>query len=269
MQDLIRGYYDKRAVEEWQRHDRHRMEFMISQRVLERHLPSTGRVLDCGGGPGRYALWLAAKGYDVTLFDLATANLDKARVEASKDGLTLRFEEGTATDLARFEGASFDAVLLMGPLYHLFDLSERQSAVKEAARVLRNGGVIAAAFLNRTAALRYVAKEEAGRILELYKPMINVIEQGYDDGFPPADNDHFHAYFSHPSEIEPLLRGAGLAPISTYATEGFVSFIDEDVNQAEGDAWDAWVELNLRLASDPYLFLCADHLLAFAAKEGA
>jgi ubiquinone/menaquinone biosynthesis C-methylase UbiE len=268
MQDLIRGYYDKRAAEEWERHDRHRMEFAISRRLLERHLPAPGAILDCGGGPGRYSLWLAAKGYNVTLFDLSSGNLDKARTEAATNSLALRFEQGTATDLRRFEDASFDAVLLMGPLYHLFALDERQTAVAEAACVLRPGGVLAAAFLNRTAPLRYVAKEESGRVLELYQPMINVIERGYDDTFPPADDDHFHAYFSHPAEIEPLLRGAGLEPIATYSAEGFVSMIDEAVNQAEGEAWDAWVDLNLRVASDPHLFLCAEHLLAFARKEG-
>lgn len=267
MQELIRGYYDKRAIEEGERHDRRRMESAISKRVIETHLPPSGRVLDCGGGPGRYALWLAAQGYTVTLFDLSSANLDKARLEAENVGLQLQYEQGTATDLSRFAGASFDAVLLMGPLYHLFQLSERQEAVAEATRVLRAGGLIAAAFLNRTAALRWVAKEESGRVLELYRPMVNLIERGYDDEYPPADDDHFHAYFSHPGEIEPLLRGAGLGLIATYATEGFVSLIDEAVNQAEGEAWDAWVDLNLRLAADPHLFLCAAHLLAFASKE--
>jgi ubiquinone/menaquinone biosynthesis C-methylase UbiE len=269
MQELIRGYYDKRTVEEWERHDRHRMEFAISRRVLERHLPAAGRVLDCGGGPGRYALWLAAKGYDVTLFDLSAANLNMARGEAAKAGVQLRFEHGTATDLTRFSDASFDAVLLMGPLYHLFELTERQEAVAEASRVLRRGGILAAAFLNRTAALRYVAREEAGRVLELHKAMVNVIEQGYSPDFPPADDNHFHVYFSHPSEIEPLLSGAGLVPIATYASEGFVSMIDQEVNRVEGEAWDAWVDLNLRLASDQSLFSCAEHLLAFAAKEAS
>jgi hypothetical protein len=55
-EDLVRGYYDKRVDKEWQRHDLHRMEFAISMRLLSTYLPARGRILDCGGGPGRYAL---------------------------------------------------------------------------------------------------------------------------------------------------------------------------------------------------------------------
>jgi S-adenosylmethionine-dependent methyltransferase len=265
-EELVRGYYDKRADGEWQRRDRHRMEFAVTMRLLSTFLPTGGRVLDCGGGPGRYALWLAGQGYDVTLFDLSAACLERARAEARGAGLALTFEQGTATDLGRFDDASFDAVLVMGPLYHLREPVDRQQVVAEAVRVLRPGGLVAAAFLTRTAALRYVAKEEASRVLELYEPMLNVIRQGYDATFPPPDDDHFHAYFAHPTEVEPLLRGAGLAPLGIFATEGFVSMIDEMVNTLQGAEWEAWVELNLKLASDSTLFSGAEHLLAFGKK---
>jgi ubiquinone/menaquinone biosynthesis C-methylase UbiE len=267
-EDLVRGYYDKQANAEWQRHDRHRMEFAITKRLLSSLFPAKGRVLDCGGGPGRYSLWLAEQGYDVTLFDLSAACLERARTEAHGAGLVLACEQGNAMDLSRFADASFDAVLLMGPLYHLREISDRQKTMAEAVRVLRPGGAVAAAFITRTAALRYVAKEEARRVLELYEPMLNVIRHGYDLTFPPPDDDHFQAYFAHPTEVEPLLRGAGLAPLGVYATEGFVSMIDETVNLFEGEEWQAWVELNLKLASDPTLFSGAEHLLAFGRKDG-
>jgi 2-polyprenyl-3-methyl-5-hydroxy-6-metoxy-1,4-benzoquinol methylase len=265
-EDLVRGYYDKRAQEEWERFDRHRMEFAISMRLLSARLPSSGRILDCGGGPGRYSIWLAAQGYDVTLFDLSEACLNKAEAEAEAAGVSLSYELGTATDLRRFDSAGFDAVLLMGPLYHLRRLEDRQAAVNEAARVLKPGGRLAASFITRTAPLRFTAKMEAARVRELYEPMLNVIRQGYDESFPPADDDHFHAYFAHPSEVEPLLQTAGLDPAGMFAVEGFVVLIDEAVNALQGDEWDAWVDVNLGLAADPSLLMAADHLLAFATK---
>lgn len=121
-------------------------------------------------------------------------------------------------------------------------------------------------LFTRTAALRFFAKEWANRVLEVYEPMLNVIRQRFDPTFPPADDDHFPAYFAHPTEVEPLLRGAGLEPLGVFAVEGFVSMIDETINTQHGEEWDAWEELNLTLASDSTLFSSAEHLLAFGRK---
>jgi ubiquinone/menaquinone biosynthesis C-methylase UbiE len=205
-------------------------------------------------------------GYDVTLFDLSAACLAKARAEARDRGLDLSYEQGTATDLSRFRDASFDAVLVMGPLYHLIELTERQRALAEAVRVARPGGLVAASVITWMAVLRYVAKEEASRILELYEAMLNVIRQGYDPTCPPPDDEHFRAYFADPAEVDPLLREAGLAPLGVFAVEGFVSMIDETINTLGGAEWEAWVELNLKLATDLTLCSGAEHLLALGRK---
>jgi hypothetical protein len=104
-----------------------------------------------------------------------------------------------------------------------------------------------------------------GSVRELFGPMLNVIRAGHDESFPPADDEHFHAYFAHPDEVGPLLRGAGLEVAGLFA-EGFVSMIDQSVNALDGEEWDAWVDLNLRLASDPSLLSGAEHILALAKK---
>ena len=77
-EERVRAYYDADPRREWERlsalHDR--VEYAVSLRALEEHLPSApAAVLDVGGGPGRYAIELARRGYDVTLADLSSANL--------------------------------------------------------------------------------------------------------------------------------------------------------------------------------------------------
>ena len=72
----IRDYYDSQCELEWKRLENHRTEFALTIRALDRYLPSPpARLLDCGGGPGRYAIELAKRGYKVTLFDLSAAQL--------------------------------------------------------------------------------------------------------------------------------------------------------------------------------------------------
>ena len=91
----------------------------------------------------------------VTLFDLSTGNLTLAREKAAEAGVTLAgFEQGTALDLARFADHSFDAVLLMGPLYHLLEAADRRRALTEARRVLKPSGPLFVAFITRYAAHR-------------------------------------------------------------------------------------------------------------------
>jgi len=65
-------------------------------RALQEHLPAPpARVLDCGGGPGRYSIELARRGYGVTLFDLSPECLRLAQSKAQEAGVHLEgFEQG-------------------------------------------------------------------------------------------------------------------------------------------------------------------------------
>src|SRR5262245_16010508 len=130
-----------------------RLALARTQELLERHLPPPRAVVaDVGGGPGRYACWLAGLGYEVHLTDPVPLHLTQAQ-EASRTqpghqvaGFTL----GDARALTRADGST-DAVLLLGPLYHLTERADRLRALREARRVLRPGGVLVAAAISRFA----------------------------------------------------------------------------------------------------------------------
>ena len=265
--EFVQRMYDLGPQREWERAERHRTEFAVTLRALAEHLPPPpARVLDCGGGPGRYAIELARQGYDVTLFDLSAECLRLARKKAGEAKVTLAaYEHGTATDLSRLPDESFDALLLMGPLYHLLEESERVQALREARRVLKPGGVLFVAFITRQAALRSAA------VLEPYWPLEepDLLELIISAGqLPPggAQESGFVAYFAHPREVVPLCRGEGFEVRTVLGVEGLVSMIEEQVNALDGPAWQAWVDLNWRVAPDPSLHGGVEHLLVVAHK---
>lgn len=265
--EYITYYYDRQPEFEWERLERHRTEFAVTLRALAEHLPPPpARVLDCGGGPGRYALELARRGYDVTLFDLSSENLRLAEQKASEAGLTLAaYEQGTATDLSRFSGETFDAVLLMGPLYHLLESAARVGALAEAYRVLKPGGPLLAAFISRYAPIRYAVANEPSWPLEQPELLEGILTTGV---LPRrgAQDIEFVAHFAHPTEVVPLCRGAGFEVLSVLGVEGLVSMIEDQVNALSGMAWETWVDLNYRVAPDPSIHGCVEHLLVVAHK---
>lgn len=135
----VEGHYDRNAEREWDRLERHRTEFAVTCRVLAEFLsPPPGRILDIGGGPGRYALHLTQQGYEVLLLDISRRSLDLAIEKSVAAGVylppplqgdALRLPDRAAEATEDFTGV-FDAVLLMGPLYHLMNFEDRLAAVR-------------------------------------------------------------------------------------------------------------------------------------------
>jgi SAM-dependent methyltransferase len=141
---LTYEFYAKTAEREWARLRRdpfNELEFSTSLRFLKKHLPRRGLILDAGGGPGRYTIELAKKGYVVVLLDLVPANLDvaKRQIRRARVGARVRdVVEGSIVDLSRFRDASFDAVLCLGgPLSHVHPEAERRKALRELTRVAK------------------------------------------------------------------------------------------------------------------------------------
>jgi ubiquinone/menaquinone biosynthesis C-methylase UbiE len=266
---VVEQFYDAEVQMEWERLEQHRMEFAITMRALTDYLPAVPQaILDDGGGPGKYTLALSKLGYQVTLLDLSQRNLNVARQKAHESEISIhQYIHGNALDLSSLDAKSFNAVLLLGPLYHLHTESERQQAVREAWRVIRPGGLIFAAFITRFAAFRELAKVSPSTFFEKRAEWEEILQTGIyrvGPGFSFTD-----AYFAHPSEIRPLMEEAGFETLDLIGCEGIVARNEEQVNLLTGEAWQAWVDLNYRLSKEPSLYGAADHLLYVGRKAEA
>ena len=114
---------------------------------IHKFVPSGSKILEVGAGTGRYSVALAMEGYDVTAVELVAYNLEILRRNAA--GLeNVTAYQGDAENLSLFADNSFDAVLVLGPMYHLFEKAEQHRALDEAIRVSKPGGIIMTAFLS-------------------------------------------------------------------------------------------------------------------------
>ena len=261
------SFYDQFAPKEWGRLEKHRTEFAVTSRAFEEFLSSPPcSILDIGGGPGRYSIELARQGYAVTLLEISGESLRLAQEKAGEAQVSLAgVIHANALDLGEIGSASFDAVLLMGPLYHLLSHTDRVQAIQEAMRVLKPHGRLFAAFITRFAPFRYVANGEPDWLMGNQEYAQQLLETGVHNQPPTTFTK---AYYVHPREVVPLMENQGLRTLCLIGCEGVVAGHEGKVNELTGEAWQAWVELNYKLGQDPSLHGAADHLLYVGEKSG-
>ena len=135
----IAAYYNNVWEREESRLERHQLERDLTWRYLLEYLPKQASILEIGAATGRYTAALAKLGNHVTAVDLSPVLLEQCRARISAEGLVDRVQlmVADARDLSQVTRDDYDAVLLMGPLYHLVDEMDRKAALKQAFERLR------------------------------------------------------------------------------------------------------------------------------------
>lgn len=244
------------------------IEWLRTLDLLARHLPAPpGVVLDVGGATGPYSRWLLERGFEVHLVDLVPRHVEQARRElasVASAGWSCRVGDARALE---FADGSAEAVLLMGPLYHLQERSDRLLALGEARRVLRPGGILAATAISRFASALSGLADEFVFDPAFRRMVAHDIEWGRHEN-PTGERFYFTtAYFHHPSELAEELRLAGFADVVVAAVEG-VLWTSKDLGrlQADPDAWRDELALMRRLESEPSLVGASPHAMALGRK---
>jgi ubiquinone/menaquinone biosynthesis C-methylase UbiE len=243
-----------------------RLEWARTWELLQRHLPPPpATILDVGGGPGAYAVPLSLAGYVMHLVDAMPLHVEQARQAAAAAETRLASTEvGDARELA-FPDASADAVLLLGPLYHLLEAVDRHAALTEAYRVLRPGGLLAAVAISRfgnlLAGLRHGWACDFGEI----------VESGLHTGThrnPDALPRHFTtAHLARPEELSAEVAAAGFDPVALLAVEGPGALVEDVDDWLDDPRRRDWLLRQLRrVESEPSLLGAGPHVLAVAHK---
>jgi ubiquinone/menaquinone biosynthesis C-methylase UbiE len=246
------------------------LEFVRTQVLLERYLPaSPATIADIGGGPGRYTVWLAERGYRVHLIDPVQLHIEQA--EAALKGGTLvtqaSAEVGDARQL-RLSDESVDAVLALGPLYHLPMRDDRLQALAEASRVCRVGGVVIAAAISR-----FASTLDGLRGGYLEDPVFAAVAaEDRRDGQhrnPTRNPAYFtRAYFHRPEELAAECSSVGLTHEATLAVEGPGWLLpDLEARLTDERRRSVLLEALAELEAEPTLLGVSAHLLTVARRR--
>ena len=236
--------------------------------LLERVLPTRGTVLDVGGAAGVHAAWLVEHGYDVELFDPVPLHVTQARelADSLPTGQRFNAEVADARDVPR-EGDCADAVLLVGPLYHLLEAADRRTALGEALRLLRPGGVLVAAAISRFAWPFDAYRQQVASDTAIQDSIAYSLETGRSVRVPSPES--FWAYFHRPDELAAEIRNAGFHDASVYGVEGFAWLLPDlrDILADSSQRGDLLALLR-STESESGLLGVSSHLLAVARSPG-
>ncbi|HLI68522.1 MAG TPA: class I SAM-dependent methyltransferase [Ktedonobacteraceae bacterium] len=241
------------------------VEYAITRRYLLRYIPEDAAVADVGVGVGHYSELLARRGSKVHLVDVAPRLLGAAQERLLKAGLEeqiLSITHASATDLSFIPDESCDAVLMLGPFYHLSLPEERRKAAAEAHRILRNGGLLFAAGINRMTMLSWIYRDGPESILEELEWLKLYLKTGnfspVESGVPPTiyltTIAEFRTNFLNFQEI--VLAGV----------ESFAQFHEENLLKLSSEQAEAWLDLIEETGRTPEGLGLTGHFLYIGRK---
>lgn len=243
-------------------------EFERIKTLIEKYVPShPSKIIDVGGGTGKYSEWLAKKGHEVYLIEPVPKHIQIARDRASKLKNKYTVQLGEARNLD-FPDNFADIVILHGPLYHLQKKEDREKAILEARRVVKRGGIILGFSIN------YTASTLVGLLQGLIhkNSFFNMCKEELTTGIhnPPDDFPWLlaEAYYHKPNELKDEFLKQDLTYINTYAVEGMV-WLDKDyfLNILDMKRRNPLLELIQLTENDTNLLPFSPHMMIAVKKQ--
>jgi ubiquinone/menaquinone biosynthesis C-methylase UbiE len=174
---------------------------------------------------------------------------------------------GDARHLA-VPGGSFDAALVLGPLYHLVERADRVTALEEVRRVVRSGGLVAVSAISRFASLF------DGLVREfLFEPEFRgIVHRDIADGHHvnPDDRPHWFttAFFHRPEQLAEEITAAGLSLVEILGVEGLAGWLPHlEHRWAEDAGRDTILGAARLIEAEPAVLGLSAHLLAVARVD--
>jgi ubiquinone/menaquinone biosynthesis C-methylase UbiE len=240
-----------------------------TQELILRHLPpAPATIVDAGGGAGAYACWLAARGYKVHLIDPVPKHVEQARAASARqpEYPLASAEVGDARHLEHNDNSA-DAVLLLGPLYHLVEREDRLACLREAHRVLRPGGVLWGAGISHFASLFDSLANGFFDDPEFVPILTRDLAEGQhrnSTGNPIYFTD---AFFHRPGELSRDFLAAGFQVLEIVAIEG-PGWLARDFDRLWSDPVQRQrlLEVARRVEKEPSVLGATAHIMTIGKK---
>lgn len=257
----IKEYYNHYNEDQRTKSRHGSVEFITNMKYIRDYVPAGASILDVGAGTGVYSIALAMDGYDVHALELVEHNIEVFRANLKECGAEIPVEQGNALDLSRFPDESFDAVLLFGPLYHLYTKEDKLTVLREAKRVLKPDGHIFAAYcMNDAFLIQNSFNGDGSEIMEYLTK--GLLTADYHCISEPAEIFELVRL----EDIDELNREAGLHREKIVASDLFSRYIKDRLPNFSDAVYQAYVKYHLSICERLDLIGATNHSLDILTK---
>ena len=238
--------------------------FHVERWFIERYLPESGRVIDVGGGPGRFSVEIAKMGRDVVLADITPKHIEQAKQLAEEAGVSDRivdYRTMDICDLSVFRDGEFSMAVCYGMLN--YTLHQDVHVLSELGRIVQKGYPILIGAMGLYGAVRHVWAR--GRLADRsYREIeAEVMETGINRFRKP-----FRKFYSAAS-LRETVEKAGLRVLEMAGTPAIAASLGNELEKARQspDAWAYVVEMEKKACTMPGLLDTGGHIIAVAQRD--
>lgn len=243
-----------------------KIEFNMTTTILNEQIEPHYKILELGAGAGAYSFYYAEKGNEVVATDLIPKHVEIIKQKLKEIGGEIRLsaEVVNAIDLSQYESENFDVVTCLGPMYHLTAENDRIRCIQEALRVLKPGGILAIAYINKQYIIHGVMANLKQFLTHTFIDEVlssGVTKEGGSDCFLTV------GFFTSPTEIELFIRNFNIEIIDHVATDGICSLLRNQINELNDEQYDTWMNYMLSSCREKSMLGISNHGLLLCKKN--
>lgn len=235
------------------------VEFLTTTRYIDQYLREGMKVLEVGAGTGRYSLHYAAKGFQVEAIELIEYNIEHFKNNKTAD-MNINIHQGNACDLSIYKDDSFDITLLLGPLYHLFNIADKKKAIAEALRVTKPQGILFVAFIMNDAVILDWGLKSGNLTRGMKEGIIS-------DDFHCISSPEQLFEMSTVYEIHDLMNSFPIVKLHMVASDGMTNHFRESIDNADDELFAAWLQYHFYTCEREDLIGFSNHGLYVGRKQ--
>lgn len=238
------------------RDNAHIIEYLTTTKYIEKYLKDGDKILEIGAGTGRYSINYANKGYKVEAVELINKNLEILKSKITKE-MQINAIKGNCTDLHMYNDNTFDITLVLGPLYHLYDESDINKAIKETIRVTKPGGKIFIAYITDDAVVLSYGLRKCNLIR-----LKDLVDEKWN--LPKIKEEIFATYKI--DDFNKLMDEFNIKNIATIATDGIAANMPEYINKLSKEEFEIYLDYHLKNCERKDLMGYSSHILKIVEK---